>query len=204
MKTFIFRFSVRGRFSKKSPATCYYHIRQPYLNSSTACTIATSIVHSKLDYCNSIYYRFPKSQLSRLQQIQNFCSVLSLKLLSPAISLAYYALSTGSKSLNASNTSSSLLPTKFSQLPNLHTFITSSLFSVLRILSLHLLLLLLGHQHHPLWKQLIAPFFMLHFVSGTNSCCLFIYFILVPVPVSDSSVPSPITSSSLIHHSAYP
>jgi len=37
---------------------CYYHIRQlrcirPYLDSSTACTISTSIVYSKLDYCNS-------------------------------------------------------------------------------------------------------------------------------------------------------
>ena len=55
---------------------CYYHIRQlrrirPYLDSSTACTIATSIVHSKLDYCNSLYYKLPKSQLSRLQHIPN-------------------------------------------------------------------------------------------------------------------------------------
>jgi len=56
---------------------CYYHIGQlrcirPYLDSSTPCTIDTSIVHSKLDYCNSVYYKLPKSQLSRLQQIQNF------------------------------------------------------------------------------------------------------------------------------------
>jgi len=55
---------------------CYYHIRQlrcirPYLDLSTACTIATSIVHSKLDYCNSLYYELPKSQLSCLQEIQN-------------------------------------------------------------------------------------------------------------------------------------
>jgi len=55
---------------------CYYHIRQlrsirPYLDSSTACNIATSIVHSKLDYCNSLCYNLPMSQLSRLQQIQN-------------------------------------------------------------------------------------------------------------------------------------
>ena len=55
---------------------CYYHIRQlrcirSYLDSSTACTIATSIVYSKLDYCNSLYYKLPKSQLSRLQQIHN-------------------------------------------------------------------------------------------------------------------------------------
>ena len=45
---------------------CYYHIRQlrcirPYLDSNTDCTIATSIVHSKLDYCNSLYYNLPKS-----------------------------------------------------------------------------------------------------------------------------------------------
>ena len=44
--------------------------------------------------------------------------------------LILYALSTGSKSLNASNT----LPTKFSQLPNLYYFITSSLLNVLALL----------------------------------------------------------------------
>jgi len=29
------------------------------------------MVHSKLDYCNSLYYGLPKTQLSRLQHIQN-------------------------------------------------------------------------------------------------------------------------------------
>jgi len=62
----------------------YYHIRQlrcirPYLDSSTACTIATSIVHSKLDYCNSPYYKLLKSQLSRLQHIQNFLARTVMK-----------------------------------------------------------------------------------------------------------------------------
>ena len=52
--------------------------------------------------------------------------VLSWKLPSHVISLLSYALFTGSGSLNASNTSSSHLSTKFSQLPNLHTFISSS------------------------------------------------------------------------------
>jgi len=33
--------------------------------------IATSIVHSELDYCNSLYYNLPKSQRNRLQVIQN-------------------------------------------------------------------------------------------------------------------------------------
>ena len=51
------------------------------------------------------------------------------------------------ESLNASSTSSSQLPTKFSQLPNIRSIITSSLFAVL---ALHPSLLLLGHRHHPL------------------------------------------------------
>jgi len=56
--------------------SCYSHIRElccirPYLDSKTASTIAASIVNSKLDYCNSLYYNLPKSQINRLQQIQN-------------------------------------------------------------------------------------------------------------------------------------
>ena len=46
--------------------SCYSHIRElrcirPYLDSKTASTIAACIVHSKLDYCNSLYYNLPKS-----------------------------------------------------------------------------------------------------------------------------------------------
>ena len=56
--------------------SCYYHIRElrcirPYLDFKTASTIATSIVHSKLHYCNSLYSNLPKSQTNRLQVIQN-------------------------------------------------------------------------------------------------------------------------------------
>ena len=76
--------------------------------------------------------------------------VLSLKLLRPVISLLSYAVCTASESLNASNTSSSHLPTKFSQLPNLHTVTTSSVFNVLPVLTLLPLLLWLGHRNHPL------------------------------------------------------
>ena len=36
-----------------------------------ASTIAASIVHSKLDYCNSLYCNLPKSQMNYLQQIHN-------------------------------------------------------------------------------------------------------------------------------------
>ena len=77
------------------------------------------------------------------------------------ISLPFYALFTGSGSLNASNTSSSHLPTKFWQLPNRHTFISSSLFNVLAVLALHPSLLLLGHLHHPAWT---VSFELLDFV----------------------------------------
>jgi len=63
---------------------CYYHIRQvrcirPYLDSNAARTIATSTVHSKLDYCNSLYYNLHKSQMTRLQQIQNSLALAVVK-----------------------------------------------------------------------------------------------------------------------------
>src|SRR5208282_615587 len=55
---------------------CYYHICDlrficTTLDFDTARTIAKSLVHSKLDYCNSLYYNLPQSQLKRLQAIQN-------------------------------------------------------------------------------------------------------------------------------------
>ena len=42
----------------------------PFLTSLSH-VISSSIVHSKLDYCNSLYYNLPKSQINRLQLIQN-------------------------------------------------------------------------------------------------------------------------------------
>jgi len=56
------------------PNSCYYHICElccirPYLDFKTASTITTSIIHSKLDYCNSLYYNLPQSQI--IQNSQN-------------------------------------------------------------------------------------------------------------------------------------
>ena len=56
--------------------TCYAHIRdlrrlRPYLDFKTASTIGTTIVHSKLDYCNSLFHDLPKASIKRLQSIQN-------------------------------------------------------------------------------------------------------------------------------------
>ena len=54
--------------------SCYYHTRElrcirPYLDFKTASTIATSILHSKLDYCNFLYHNLPNCQLNRLFNI---------------------------------------------------------------------------------------------------------------------------------------
>jgi len=103
---------------------------------------STTVILSTINFLSLDY---PVSSRSR-----TFLLVLLLKPLSHVISLLSYVLSTGSESLNASNTSSSHLPTKFSQFPNLHTFINSSLFNILAVLALHPSLLLLGHRHHPL------------------------------------------------------
>jgi len=45
--------SLKSLLLSRSSICCI----RPYLDSSTACTTATSIVHSKLDYCNSVYYK---------------------------------------------------------------------------------------------------------------------------------------------------
>ena len=138
--------------------TCYYHIRQlrcirSYLDSSTACTIATSVVHSKLDYCNSLYYKLLSFNYPVSSRSRTLLLVLSLKLLSPVILPPSYAISTGSQSLNTSNTSSSHLLQSSHQhptTPNIDTFRTSSLLNDLVVLALHPSLLLLGYRHHPL------------------------------------------------------
>src|SRR6218665_1879829 len=56
--------------------SCFMHIRdlrriRPMIDSKTASTTATSIVHSKLDYCNSLSLNFDSTQIQRLQLIQN-------------------------------------------------------------------------------------------------------------------------------------
>ena len=112
---------------------CYYLIRQlrcirPYLDSNTTRTIATSIVHSKLDYCNSLYYNLPKSQITRLQQIQNSPARAVVKAPKSCHITPIFAVLTGSKGPNASNTNSSHLPTKSSQSPIIH--ICNNLISV--------------------------------------------------------------------------
>jgi hypothetical protein len=56
--------------------SCFYHIRdlrriRSTIDYTTACTIATSLVHSKLDYCNSLLLNLPCTQTNRLQLVLN-------------------------------------------------------------------------------------------------------------------------------------
>ena len=53
-------------------SACHYHIRdlrrfQHTLDSTTANTVATALVHSRLDYFNSLYHGLPITQIMRLQ-----------------------------------------------------------------------------------------------------------------------------------------
>jgi len=130
---------------------CYYHIRQlrcirPYLDCTTACTTATSIVHFKLDYCNSLYYNLPKSPITRFQQIQNSLARAVKAPKSCHITPILRSLR-WLKITKRSEYSRSV--TKSSQLPNLHISTTSSLFNLLAALTLHLWLPSLDHQRRP-------------------------------------------------------
>ena len=56
--------------------TCFAHIRDLRRIRNTwahtsACTIATSLIHSKLDYCNSLFLNLNCQQTNRLQLILN-------------------------------------------------------------------------------------------------------------------------------------
>jgi hypothetical protein len=56
--------------------SCFANIRdlrriRSTLDHTTACTIATSLVHSKLDYCNSLFLNLTTQQINRLQLILN-------------------------------------------------------------------------------------------------------------------------------------
>ena len=65
--------------SQHAIVACYFQFMLfccicPYLDF-----IATSIFHSKLDYCNSFYFNLAKSQLNCLELIQNFLAHATVK-----------------------------------------------------------------------------------------------------------------------------
>ena len=53
--------------------SCYYHIHhlRRCLPVAVTKTIATSLVSSKLDYCNSNLYNIPNREINKVQSVQN-------------------------------------------------------------------------------------------------------------------------------------
>jgi len=136
----------------------------------TASTIATSIVHSKLDTATLFITTCPSLRSPRLQQIQNSLARAVVKapksshITRPILrSLHWLKITELIEYLSSSH-----LPTKFSQPPNLHICVTSSQFSLLAALALHLWSHSLVHSHHLLYEQIVLSS-MPPLVSGSNS-----------------------------------
>jgi Reverse transcriptase (RNA-dependent DNA polymerase) len=56
--------------------SCLFHVRdlrrlRPILDQTTARNIATTLIHSKLDNCNSLFLNLPANQLDRLELVLN-------------------------------------------------------------------------------------------------------------------------------------
>ena len=117
-------------------SSCHYHIRdlrriRNSLDHKTVATIATSLVHSRLDYCNSLYYSVPACQLHRLQLIQialtRAVSRTPLHFqISPVLNSLHWL------KLNSSfNTKKNSLPTTYYTVLNLSTSNASTIFNLL-------------------------------------------------------------------------
>ena len=100
-------------FIQRTKSCSFAHIRdlrriRNNLDHTTACTIATSLIHSKLYYFKSLFLNHNCQQTNRLQLILNSTARAVTKHLNTIISLLISSLSTGSKSHNAYNTKFSL------------------------------------------------------------------------------------------------
>jgi len=91
-------------------------VESEVLSILLAKTIATSLIHSKVDYCNSLFLNPPCSQLDRLQLILNSAARAFLKLLDSSIFHLFENTYIGSKSISAYTTKFSQSPTKHSNL----------------------------------------------------------------------------------------
>ena len=164
---------------------------RPYLDFKTASTIATSTVHSKLDYCNSLYHKLPNYQLNRLQQIQN--SLVRDVVKAPKSSHITLHSQISPLAMNALNINFFLLTTKFLQPVNLAILTIWSLFNPLAVLynTPYMLSPFLAHRPSPHWKSQIANSDMHHPISGINS------------EMHSVSLASHVSTHLLIHLSAH-
>ena len=63
---------------------CFYHIRElrrikKSLSLDLAKQMTVTLVSSKLDYCNSLFYNIPEKDIARLQRVQNCLARLVTK-----------------------------------------------------------------------------------------------------------------------------
>ena len=69
--------SISKNISRKhAVAVCFYHIRdlrriRRFLSLSVAKAIATALVSSRLDYCNSLLYNTANKDIAKLQRVQH-------------------------------------------------------------------------------------------------------------------------------------
>ena len=69
------KISISNNISKTCRC-CFYHIRdlrriRQFISLSVAKTIATALVSSRLDYCNSLLYNTASKDIAKLQRVQN-------------------------------------------------------------------------------------------------------------------------------------
>jgi len=67
------------------------------IDQTTACTIATSLIHSKIDYCNSFLLNLPATQTNRLRLVLNSAAHAVTKTLKFHHITPLLNLSTGSR-----------------------------------------------------------------------------------------------------------
>ena len=120
-------FSDQIKFMSKS---CHFHIRdirriRHLLPLSTAIALAHSLVSSKLDYCNSLYFSISQANLNKRQRTQNsLVRVITNITNTKNINTSHQHLKnyTRFQSNKESSTNSVISHTKHLQINNLHSF----------------------------------------------------------------------------------
>jgi len=147
--------------------TLFVNRIRPYIDLHSAKTVATSIVHSRLDYCNSLYYGLPKFQINRLQHIQNALArtvvrAPKFKRITPILKSLHWLKFSERIEYKIISLTKLLIPLSH------RISMTSYLFSLLTVTTHahHLTSLSSNHYHHS--KSLIDPSDMLHLIFGAS------------------------------------
>jgi len=116
-------------------ASSIFVTKDVFVDQTTACTIAISLTHSKIDYCNSLLLNLPATQTNQLQLALNLNSAARSVTKTPKYKtlLPFLNLSTGSRQMRESNRrfSLSIFQNGPTFLPPLSSFIPfTSLYSV--------------------------------------------------------------------------